>query len=244
MSIDAVKPDAAASSTARRVPTDFDWQVYADATFAGLSLLVPIPLLDGILEEYFRRRMPRSIARRRGRTLSLAVLRELNRARDGLWPGCLFWPVRAAMIVLRMIFRNLVYVFSVVDASEKLSYYWHRAFLLDYMIIRGDLDSHARAEIGARAMQEILATTRTSPLLNLATETIEQARHHLRALSRAIFRFLRRQKETQEFERTRTTLAQRWAAFQDYFIELAGRYDAAYAAVQQQREAAATQPGS
>ena len=31
----------------------FDWPMYADATFAGLSLLVPIPLLDWVFEQFF-----------------------------------------------------------------------------------------------------------------------------------------------------------------------------------------------
>jgi len=55
------------ASPARRVPTEFDWIIYADATFAGLALLLPIPFVDGLIEAYFRRRMPGDIARRRGR---------------------------------------------------------------------------------------------------------------------------------------------------------------------------------
>ena len=35
---------------AREIPTDFDWIVYADATFAGLSILLPIPFVDTWLE--------------------------------------------------------------------------------------------------------------------------------------------------------------------------------------------------
>lgn len=52
--------------------TAFEWPIYADATFAGLAVLFPIPLLDWALEEYFRRRMPRTIARYRHHTLPLA----------------------------------------------------------------------------------------------------------------------------------------------------------------------------
>ena len=33
----------------------FDWLRYADATFAGLALLIPIPLLDVAFECFFRR---------------------------------------------------------------------------------------------------------------------------------------------------------------------------------------------
>ncbi|HMR66443.1 MAG TPA: hypothetical protein PKE64_20720, partial [Anaerolineae bacterium] len=63
---------AAEERSASPVATDFDWGVYADATMAGLAVLVPIPILDWLLEEIFRRRMPQAIARQRGQRLSSA----------------------------------------------------------------------------------------------------------------------------------------------------------------------------
>jgi hypothetical protein len=42
-------------------PAAFDWEVYANATFAGLAVLIPIPLVDWVFEEVFRRRMPAAI---------------------------------------------------------------------------------------------------------------------------------------------------------------------------------------
>lgn len=232
---------------AREVLTEFDWLVYADATFAGLAILIPIPFVDALLEEFFRRRMPRDIARRRGRTLSPAVLRVINRRRgDGCLSGCLMLPLQLIIYVLRNLYRTVVYVLSVYDASEKLSYYWHRAFLLNYVIGRGHLDDVARATIAAQAMHRALETTQTSPMLNLAGEVIEFARHRLRGLVRTIYRFVRRKEETAEVKRTRTTIAEQWAEFRDYLIELAARYDAMYSAVKLEMEtaAAATPPAA
>lgn len=234
------------SSTAatRRVPTDFDWLIYADATFAGLAILIPFPLVDSLTEEYFRRRMPRDIARRRGRTLSPAVMRAINRKRGGnLLSGCLMMPLDLIISLLRNIYRTVVYILSVYDASEKLSYYWHRAFLLDYMIGRGHLNDPQKATLAAAALHDVLETTQTSPMLNLAGEIIEIARNHLRGLFRAIFRFVRRREETAEFKRERQTIADRWGEFHDYLIELADRYDAAFDA-QRQRVNAAQAPQS
>lgn len=208
------------------IPTDFDWLIYADATFAGLSLLLPIPFVDSLLETYFRRRMPGDIARRRGRVLPVQSIRAVNRRRGAWWPGCLLWPGQAVVYLIRNLWRTLVYILTVYDTSEKLSTYWHRAFLLDYAIGRGDLDQPARAELAAAALHRVLATTQTSPLLNLAREIVEQARSRIGALARAIFRGARRQK-TPEAKQTATLLAARWAEFRDYLIELAGRYDAA-----------------
>lgn len=222
------------------VATDFDWLVYADATFAGLAILIPIPFLDALLEEYFRRRMPRDIARRRGRTLSPAVLRVVNRRRgDGCLAGCLMLPVELIIYVLRNLYRTVVYVLSVYDASENLSYYWHRAFLLNYMIGRGHLDNTDRARVASLALHRTLETTRTSPMLNLATELIEFARHRIRGLLRAFYRFIRRQEETAEVKRTKASIASQWAEFRDYLLELAGRYDVMYETVRREAEAAA-----
>jgi len=221
-----------------RVPTDFDWLIYADATFAGLSLLLPIPVVDSILEEYFRRRMPRDIARRRARALPSASIAAVNRTRSAWWPGCLAWPVRAVVYLIRNLWRTLVYVLTVYDASEKLSYYWHRAFLLDYMILRGDLDKPARATVAAVALHRVLETTQTSPLRNLAGELVEQARTRVGALARAIFRGARQQ-DTEESRRAKGTLAAHWNEFRDYLLELAGRYDAAFATAEHEQAAAA-----
>mgnify|MGYP003378764947 CR=1 FL=1 len=222
------------------IPTDFDWLIYADATFAGLSLLLPIPFVDGLIETYFRRRMPGDIARRRGRALPMQSIRLANRQRGTLWPGCLLWPVQALVYLIRNLWRTLVYILTVYDTSEKLSYYWHRAFLLDYAIGRGDLDTPARAETAAVALHRVLDTTQTSPLLNLAREIVQEARSRIGALARALFRGARRQKTT-EAKATANLLAARWAEFHDYLIELAGRYDATLAEVERAKAEELTQ---
>ena len=249
MTTDTLPPDsprpAKPAPAGRRVTTDFDWVIYADATFAGLAVLIPIPFVDSLLEEYFRRRMPRDIARRRGRTLSPAVLRVINRRRsDGCLAGCLMLPLELVIYLLRSLYRTVVYVLSVVDASNNLSLYWHRAFLLDYLIGCGHLDNLEQATTASEALHRVLKSTETSPMVNLAQQIIETARHQIRALLRAIYRFVRRREETAEFKRRRQTIAEQWAEFHDYLIELAGRYDAAYEVVRRERELAAQQAQS
>lgn len=227
-------------TAAREIPTDFDWLIYADATFAGLAVLLPIPFVDSWLEGYFRRRMPQDIARRRGRVLSRAVIREVNRNRgEGFLRGCLLWPVEQVFYLVRNMYRTLIYFFTIVDATDNLSYYWHRAFLLDAMIIRGHLDTTGSAAIAGEAMRRVLKTTETSPVRNLAQETINFASEHVRGLTRAVFRFLRRREETAEFKRRRQSIASRWAEYHDYFVDLAAAYERTFATVKRERELAA-----
>lgn len=221
-------PRALPPRHAAAIDTTFDWHVYADATFAGLAVLLPIPFIDSFFEEIFRRRMPRDIARWRGRALPQASIREINRVREGCWPGCLLWPVEGIIFIIRTIYRNIIFVLSVYDASVKLSYYWHRAFLLDYMIRRGDLDTPVKARLAGVAMQQAMGNLQLSPFIKLAGQVIEQARTHIGALTRSVFRFLRRREATEETERTWLGIAEQWAGFKDYLEELAVRYDNAY----------------
>lgn len=236
----AGSPKVLHPAAAREITTDFNWVVYADATFAGMAILLPFPFVDAWLEDYFRRRMPRDIARRHGRVLSKAAVKEVNRKRsDGLVRGCLLWPIEQIVYLVRNMYRTLVYFFTVVDATDKLSHYWHRAFLLDYMIARGHLDSAESAAAAGEAMRRVLHTADTSPIRNLAEEIIEFAAGHVRGLIRSVFRFLRRKEETSEFKRKRQTIADRWAEFHDYFVELTGVYEKSFTAVKHEREQAA-----
>ncbi len=228
------------TAVAKAMTTDFDWVVYADATFAGLAILLPFPFVDSWLENYFRRRMPRDIARRRGRVLSQTAVREVNRQRDeGFVRGCLLWPLQQVVYLVRNMYRTVVYFFTVVDATDKLSHYWHRAFLIDYMIARGHLDNDPSAAAAGEALRRVLQTVETSPMRNLAAELIEFSSGRARGLIRAFYRFLRRREQTAEFKLQRQTIADRWAEFGDYLPEVADAYETTLAAVQRERSPAA-----
>ncbi|MCB9421261.1 MAG: hypothetical protein H6667_15775 [Ardenticatenaceae bacterium] len=212
--------------------TQFDWQIYADATFAGLSLLIPIPLLDVAFEWFFRRRMARTIARLRGdggRSLSPAVIQEINRDPDAWWQGCLMAPFKLFLLFLKRLSRKLLYFLTVKEATDQLNFYWHRAFLLDHMVQRGDLDSVETAVPALQAMHIILKTHATSPLVQLAAQILDNVSHVLRT----IFRWLRRGREDEVVQTTRQTMAAHWLDFAAYFAAVAQQYDALVTAVPQ-----------
>ena len=79
----------------------FDWPVYADATFAGLAILIPMPLLDVVFEQFFRRRMPRNIARRNGMQLSPRMQIELNRGQFSCLQSCFMAPILLTLLLLK-----------------------------------------------------------------------------------------------------------------------------------------------
>ncbi len=204
---------------------EFDWGVYADATFAGLSFLIPIPFLDTAFEWVFNQRMPGAIARWRGRELSREVLAELNRNETGCMQSCLLMPFWLTIQLVKRLSKKVLYFLTLKEASDQLSAYWHRAFLLDYALIAGHLDDAASAR-RARAIIELLAhPAHISPLAQLAEQLTHGTRHIFRSLRRA-----RTGTEDDSIEQKKNVMQAAWESFGDYFKDLAVKYDQAYAA--------------
>jgi hypothetical protein len=206
-----------------RPETAFNWSIYRDATLAGLAVLIPLPVLDAAFEQFFRRRMPRSIARARGRQLPPASARLLNR-----W-GCspaslLLFPLWLLFWLLKRLSKKILYFLTVKDAVDTLNYYWHRAFLLDYMLRAGHLDDLAQAEQAEQALSRTLAEVRESPLTTLARQVVRQSRHVLRSL----FAVVRRGQETGELQSERSAMAQTWGRFQSHLETVAAHYQVTF----------------
>ncbi|MCB8946306.1 MAG: hypothetical protein H6658_21385 [Ardenticatenaceae bacterium] len=204
--------------------TKFDWLIYADATFAGLSILIPIPLLDVLFEQIFRRRMPGAIGRRNGRSLPKPTIQELNRLPPGCLQSCLGWPILIILTFLKRLYRTILYFLTLKDASDNLSHYWHRAFLLDYIIRAGYVDNPATVPLAAEALRQILDEITTSPLSQLAGEIVSSVRHIFSSLRRV----MRRGEEDEVVTQAKERMATIWSSYDSYFAEVATRYEARY----------------
>jgi len=212
-------------------PTAFDWALYADATFAGLSILIPVPFLDSVFENFFHQRIARAVARRAGRQLAPEVLSVIHRD-EGWLTGCLLWPLTLGWSVIKRVSKKVLYFLTVKEAADKLSYYWHRAFLLDYMLDAGHLDQAATAEVGRMALAHTLNSAGISPLTQLARQVAASPKHIWRSLRRA-----RRGQPDAELQTQRNRMAQVWEGFGAYLAALAERYDRAYATAFATRQA-------
>jgi hypothetical protein len=212
--------------------TAFDWALYADATFAGLSPLIPIPLLDLAFEWFFKRRMLSSISKRRGQRLDPAVYQTMNRG-EGCAQGCLLWPLKLVFTLLKRISRKILYFLTIKEATDQLSYYWHRAFLLNYMLALGHLDNVESAETARQALDKVLDTPDTSPLHQFAQQIANSTRHVWRTLRGA-----RRGQEDEEIAEKKSRMARTWADFSDYLQEVAVRYEQLFLELAAAREAA------
>jgi hypothetical protein len=201
--------------------TAFDWSRYADATLAGLSVLVPIPFLDDAFEAFFRRRIPGAVARSRGRTLPDDVRAVLGEGDDR--GGCATIPLRLTLGLLKRLSRKILYFLTIKSATDRLSQYWSRAFLIDHMMTAGHLENAAQARVARAAMDEAL-TTVSGPLPRVAGHVIATSRNVWPALRRA-----RRGEEAEEMRQVRSQMEGHWGEAAEDLRSLAGRYDAAYA---------------
>src|SRR3712207_1635145 len=104
--------------------TNFDWARYADATLAGLSVLIPIPFLDTAFERFFRRRMPTAIARSRGRVLPSPIEAELRPTSRNVLRACLTLPLTVTVGLVQRLSRKLLYFLTIKAATDALSQYW------------------------------------------------------------------------------------------------------------------------
>jgi hypothetical protein len=201
--------------------TAFDWSRYADATLAGLSVLVPIPFLDDAFEAFFRKRIPGAVARARGRTLPNDVREVLSEGDSSGW-GCATIPLRLTLGLLKRLSRKVLYFLTIKSATDRLSHYWARAFLIDHMLMAGHLEGTASARAARSAMDEVL-TTMSGPLPRVARQVITTTRNVWPALRRA-----RRGEEALEMRQVRSEMEGHWDEAAGDLRSLAARYDAAY----------------
>lgn len=210
---------------ARAEPHDFDWRVYADATCAGLTALIPIPLVDLAFEATFRRRMPAAIARASGRSLRPEIRARLAQRNRRLLSvaGCLALPLAVVRYLARVVWRKVVYVLAVADAASLVSAYWHRAYLMDHVIRAGHLDRGADAGWALVVFDTVLREADTSPLIGLARQVAAASRRIGGLLLRA-----RRQGSPGPTETLGEILRSHWAAAERSLSAVAYRYNELY----------------
>jgi hypothetical protein len=203
--------------------TTFEPGIYADATLAGLSVLIPIPLIDWLFETFFERRILFTIARRRDYQLSPEVIGAFRPPQKSWLQSCLGLLLGATWGLIKRLSRKIFYFLTIKEATDKVSYHWRQAFLIDYMLLNGHLDQPESARLARQAMDQILETTPNSVLIPLAHYVVTHARQILRTLWKA-----RRGKADQEVEQRREEIEARWRKFREYFQTLATLYDQCY----------------
>jgi hypothetical protein len=210
---------------AQPTKSGFDWRVYSDATLAGLSALIPIPLIDLMFEGVFRRRMPGSIAKTNGRRLDRWDEIRLGRGHGQLVSvaGCLAIPVSFMRYIFKKLWRKVIYVFAVADAAHQIAEYWHRAYLLDHVISAGHLETDADSDRAIQVFRQVLREVDPSPLVFLATEVIAGTARVARLLVHA-----RRHGSEEQTDSIRDIVRAHWDVAERSLRDDAMRYNRLY----------------
>ncbi|HVF41774.1 MAG TPA: hypothetical protein VM936_02115 [Pyrinomonadaceae bacterium] len=122
------------------------------AVLVGLTPLIPVPLLDDLVKNYFRRRMVRALAASAGRALSDEELDGLASERErGCLTGCLF---AALVYPVKAVFRKVFYFLEIKRAVDLASRTYHFGYVVSYALRPREggaspLDLH-----GAKAVSE------------------------------------------------------------------------------------------
>jgi hypothetical protein len=165
------------------------------ALLTGLTPLIPVPLVDDLVKNYFRKRLVRSLASAAGRALGDEELDALASERGG---GCLRGCVGTVLVYpLKAIFRKIFYFLEWKRAVDLTSRTYHFGYLVNHALRRREgspslLDAH-----GARAVSEAVeAVCREAPIKPLESAvggTFRKSKGVLRAAAALLSRSLRRQ---------------------------------------------------
>lgn len=161
------------------------------AVLAGLTPLIPVPVVDDLAKNFFRQRLVRSLAAAHGRTLSGADAEALASERE---TGCLGGCVGTLVLYpLKKVFRKIFFFLEWKRAVDLASRTYHFGYLVDHLFAER-LDERAgrtAAEVGA-ALDAVCREAPVKPLEAAVGATFRQSRGALSAGASLLERSLRR----------------------------------------------------
>jgi hypothetical protein len=164
------------------------------AVLVGLTPLIPIPIVDDLVKNYFRKRLLRSLAAATGRVLVEEELDALAAEHErGCLQGCF---VAVLVYPLKAIFRKLFYFLEWKRAVDLTSRTYHFGYLAGYAMRRRAGGASALDLRGARAtgeaIQAVCREASIKPLEGAVGGTFRQSRRVLSGAAALLANSLRR----------------------------------------------------
>lgn len=169
-------------------PDRIDWLLLGRyGLLVALCTLVPLPVVDRLVENALRRRLVRRIVGRHGIELPAQDVATLADAPSG---GCagLVWAVLAWPF--KTLFKTVFLVFQVKGIADRFSEAVHRGLLLEEALERGWVRTGASEPV-RRAMDRALAHVDTRPIERKLHGALRDARHELDRVIRETARIAR-----------------------------------------------------
>jgi hypothetical protein len=152
-------------------------RIISHALLSGLALLIPVPFVDDMVVDYFRRRLVRRLAEERAVILPDADIRALaDDESAGCAPGCLGSVV---LYPVKKILRNVFFFLELKRVGDLVSTTYHRGLMLDWALAEGRLGPKSAADVRA-AMDAVLAETPVGPVDAAVRGALGQSRSALK----------------------------------------------------------------
>lgn len=165
------------------------------AVLTGLTPLIPVPLVDDLVKNYFRKRLVRSLAATAGRTLTGEELDALVSEGEG---GCLRGCAVAVLVYpLKAVFRKIFYFLEWKRAADLTSRTYHFGYLVGHALrpragAPSLLDTYGARAVN-KAVESVCREAPIKPLESAIGGTFRKSKGVLRAAAALLSRSLRRQ---------------------------------------------------
>lgn len=169
--------------------------IITHAVLAGLTPLIPVPLLDDVVKNYFQRRMLRSLAQAHGVQLDAETIATLTKERGG--SGCLSGCLGQVFVLpLKLIFRKIFFFLEWKRAVDLTSHTYHQGYLLDYALREGWLGRQANSNVASAnsigaAIEEVCREAPIKPVETAIKVAFKQSKSMLLAGARVLGHGLR-----------------------------------------------------
>jgi hypothetical protein len=170
------------------------------AVLTGLTPLIPVPLVDDLVKNYFRKRLVRNLAAGAGRVLTDEELNTLASEGEG---GCLRGCATTVLVYpLKAVFRKVFYFLEWKRAVDLTSRTYHFGYLVGHALRRREgapslLDAHGARAVNA-AIEAVCREAPIKPLESAVGGTFRKSKGGLRAAAALLSRSLRRQQPQPE----------------------------------------------
>jgi hypothetical protein len=163
-------------------------QIILHAVLAGLTPLIPVPLLDDVVKGYFQRRLVRKLAAAHRRHLSDAEVEALaDDKASGCLSGCL---LTVLVLPLKAIFRKIFFFLEWKRAVDIVSHNYYHGFLIDHALARNYLTERRASDIRS-AIDYVLGQLNTSLIERSVKGVFNQSQSVLRNAARLLRNSLR-----------------------------------------------------